>query len=130
MEQTRENAHHQESPWADLVIAVLSVNNYPMTKVLNIFESLNANGLFDPCNFARWDRKKIARTLGSAGYDRGQVMTEIFTERLSSLGGLADELAVNERILREGTRAEVAELLKRVKGVGPKVLNNFFLLRG
>lgn len=127
---TKEKVDWRGNPWADLVIAMLSVNNYSLIKVFNLFESLKANDLFDPCGFACWNREEIARRLVAAGYDRGHAMTAIFTDRLSSLGQLADELASNERILTDGTRTEVAELLKRVRGVGPKVLDNFFLLRG
>ena len=127
---TNEKADHSVNPWPDLVMAMLSVNNYPLTKVFTLFDALKDNGLFDPRNFACWNREEITRRLGAAGYDRGTVMTAIFTDRLSSLGRLADELAANEQILTKGTKTEIAELLRRVKGVGPKVLKNFFLLRG
>lgn len=109
---------------------MLSVNNYPLTKVIALFDSLEANGLFDPRNLACWNHEKIARSLAETGYDRGAVMTSIFTDRLSSLGKLAQEIAANERILTKGTKLEVCELLRRVKGIGPKVLKTFFLLRG
>lgn len=111
-------------------MAMLSVNNYPLTKVFTLFDALKDNGLFDPRNFACWNCEEITRRLGAAGYDRGTVMTAIFTDRLSSLGRLADEVAANEQILTKGTKTEIAELLRRIKGVGPKVLKNFFLLRG
>lgn len=125
-----ENTDHSVNPWPDLVMAILSVNNYPLTKVFTLFDALKANGLFDPHNFTCWNREEITRRLGAAGYDRGTVMTAIFTDRLSSLGRLAEDLAANERTLTKGTKTEIAELLRRVKGVGPKVLKNFFLLRG
>lgn len=111
-------------------MAMLSVNNYPLTKVIALFDALQANGLFDPRNLACWNHEKIARSLAETGYDRGAVMTSIFTDRLSSLGKLAQDLAANERILTKGTKLEVCELLRRVKGIGPKVLETFFLLRG
>lgn len=127
---TSEKSDHSANPWPDLVMAMLSVNNYPLTKVSALFDALEANGLFDPRNLACWNREKIARTLAGAGYDRGAVMTALFTDRLSSLGKLAEELAANEHILTQGTKMEIGELLRCVKGIGPKVLKNFFLLRG
>jgi hypothetical protein len=130
MQMNNENVDNCVNPWADLVIAMLSVNNYPLTKVCKLYDALKANGLFDPRNLACWSCEDIAGRLGAAGYDRGAVLTAFFTDRLSSLGRLADELEVNERILTKGTRTEVAELLRRVKGVGPKVLKDFFTLRG
>jgi len=126
---TSEKSDHSANPWPDLVMAMLSVNNYPLTKVIALFDALEANGLFDPRNLACWNREKIARTLAGAGYDRGAVMTAMFTDRLSSLGGLTEELAANEHILTQGTKMEIGELLRCVKGIGPKVLKNFFLLR-
>ena len=118
------------NPWADLVLAMLGVNNYPLTKVFELHDALEANGLFDPSNLGRWDRAEVARRLGAAGYRRGAVMTAIFVERLSSLGALADNREAYERVLSKGTRDEVARLLRRVKGVGPRVLDNFMVLRG
>lgn len=130
MQMTYKKQDHSVSPWPDLVMAMLSVNNYPLTKVFTLLDALKDNGLLDPRNLACWNREEINLRMAAAGYDRGTVMTAIFTDRLSSLGMLAEELAVNERILAKGTKAEIAELLTRVKGVGPKVLENFFLLRG
>lgn len=127
---TGDKTDHSLNPWPDLVMAMLSVNNYPLTKVITLFDALKDNGLLDPRNLACWHREEITRRLAAAGYDRGTVMTAIFTDRLSSLGGLAEQFAANEEILIRGTKTEIAELLKRVKGVGPKVLKNFFLLRG
>lgn len=127
---TNEKLDYRVNPWADLVVAMLSVNNYPLTKVFNLSDALKTNGLFDPINLSCWSREEIAKRLGATGYDRGDVMIAIFADRLSTLGRLADERDVNEQILAKGSNAEVAELLGRVKGVGPKVLKNFFLLRG
>ena len=58
-------------------------------------------------------------------------MTAIFTQRLISLGRLAIDTPVEDstRILSRGDRGEVSSLLSGVKGVGPKVLANFLLLR-
>lgn len=120
------------NPWADLVIAILSVNNYPLEKTFALFESLDKNGLFDPRCLAELSAADIARRLGAAGYSRGDTMTAIFTERLLSVGRLTGEKTIEEctRVLSTGSREEVTSLLRGVKGVGPKVLSNFFLLRG
>jgi len=109
---------------------MLGVNNYPLTKLFELHDALEANGLFDPRNLAGWDHGEVARRLGAAGYRRGNVMTAIFVERLSSLGALADNREAYEQILSKGTRDEVERLLRRVKGVGPRVLDNFMGLRG
>jgi hypothetical protein len=120
------------NPWADLVIAILSVNNYPLEKTFALFNSLEESGLFDPGSLAAFSSGDIARKLGAAGYDRGDTMTAIFTDRLISLGQLTASTPVETatRVLRTGGREEVSSLLSGVKGIGPKVLANFFLLRG
>lgn len=122
----------ETNPWADLVIAILSVNNYPLEKTFALFESLEDNGLFDPTVLAGLSATDVARKLGAAGYNRGDTMTAIFTERLSSLGQLTSSVPVESasRILKTGDHKEVSSLLSSVKGIGPKVLANFFLLRG
>ena len=73
-------------PWADLVIAILSVNNYPLDKTFGLFDRLAEAGLFDPAKLETWGLAEISRGLGAAGYDRGPTMTRIFAERLSGLG--------------------------------------------
>lgn len=59
-------------------------------------------------------------------------MTAIFTDRLVSLGRLTSRVPIDEcnAVLASGTRDEVSSLLSSVKGVGPKVLDKFFVLRG
>lgn len=124
--------NQETNPWADLVIAMLSVNNYPLEKTFALFQPLEENGLFDPVALADLSSAEVARKLGVAGYDRGNTMTAIFTERLVSLGRLASSASIESstRTLASGTAEEVSSLLSNVKGVGPKVLANFFLLRG
>jgi hypothetical protein len=75
MRDDRDDSKTAADPRADLVIAILSVNNCPLDKTSDV--------PIDVCN----------------------------------------------SILSSGTRDEVSSLLSSVKGVGPKVLNNFFVLR-
>ena len=120
------------NPWADLVMAMLSVNNYSLEKTFCLFEGLREKRFFDPEFLASCDPAELARRLVSAGYSRGNTMTAIFTDRLVSLGRLTNDVPVDvsTRILSNGTPDEVATLLEGVQGVGPKVLDNFFILRG
>jgi hypothetical protein len=131
MRDDRDDSKTAADPWADLVIAILSVNNYPLDKTFALFESLKENGLLDPTALAAVGPADVAQRLGSAGYNRGDTMTAIFTDRLVSLGRLTSDVPIDvcNSILSSGTRDEVSSLLSSVKGVGPKVLNNFFVLR-
>jgi hypothetical protein len=119
------------NPWEDLVSAILSVNQYPLEKTSLIVETLRREGLFHPQNLARWTSKEIGTRLRNGGYDRGGFMTWLFAERLESLGKFAESVGIEEceKILRSGRTNEVKQFLLPVKGIGPKVLDNFFVLR-
>lgn len=120
------------NPWADLVIAILSINSYPLDRTFALFAQLEPQGLFDRSQLASATASEVARRSGEAEYDRGHTMTAIFPERLMPLGALAKRKSVadSQRVLETGARAYVERLLANVKGVGPKVLENYFLLRG
>lgn len=140
MQVDRESGEHfraqnetlidRPNPWRNLVIAMLSVSQYPLSKALALSNELSANGLCCASNYASWSEAEIARRLVDSGYDRGSFMTYLLVERLASIAALLDDLGASERVLAIGTRLEVAALLSRVKGVGPMVLDNFFRLRG
>jgi hypothetical protein len=122
--------YQRANPWPDLIMAMLAVNKFSLAKVFALFETLDANNLFDPESLARWDSQEIARRLRGAGYDRGPELTNILAERLWSLRTLGNDVAVCEAILARGSKREVEALLGCVNGIGPMVLENFLLLRG
>jgi SNF2 family DNA or RNA helicase len=108
---------------------VLEYIKYPMDKTFGIFDKLEANGLFDPRNMAKWSYDELFDRLIASGYDRGK-LTDIFGERIWSLSRLVDDYTANEKILTEGTEQEIVNLLSKIKGLGPVVLKNYMLLRG
>jgi hypothetical protein len=113
--------------WAYVVTAMLSVNQY---SALGIYDNLESNGLFDLPNLATWSYQEIFKRLEDSGYKRGDFLTGSLAGRLKSLGSLAESLGENEKILANGSKAEVTALLSKVKGIGPVVISNFLLLRG
>jgi hypothetical protein len=117
--------------WEDLVLSVLSVNNYPLEKTHLAVERLRREGVFDMQNLVRWNWVEMVGHLKLGGYDRGDFMTGLFADRLLSLGTFVKSVGVTEceRVLREGDDNEVKEFLQPVSGIGPKVLVNFLLLR-
>lgn len=122
------NKNKPINPWANLVVAMLAVNQYPLEKTFKIFDQLEENGLFDPHNFASWSIEELFKRLIASNYDRGR-MNRIFADRLQTIGCLVDDLNKNEQILLSGTEQDIISLLKRVKGIGPVVIKNFMLLR-
>jgi hypothetical protein len=120
-----------ENIWEDLILAILSVNQYSLEKTYSAVEALRREGMFRPQNLLRWTAEEIGTRLRLGGYDRGDFMTRLFAGRLASLGTFVKFTGVEEceRVLRKGSSAEVKQLLTPVKGIGPTVLANFFLLR-
>jgi hypothetical protein len=117
--------------WEDLVLAILSVNQYSLEKTYLAVETLRREGLFDPQNLARWTSKEIGTRLRNGGYDRGGFMTWLFADRLESLGKFVESMGVEEceKVLLRGETNEVKRFLQPVNGIGPKVLANFFVLQ-
>ncbi len=117
------------NPWANLVIAMLSINQYPLDKTFKIFDQLESGGLFDPLKIASWHYDELCQRLIESGYDRGR-MNDIFAERLWSIRNLSDNFSAYEKILANGTESEVTKVLSQIKGVGPVVIKNYLQLRG
>jgi endonuclease III-like uncharacterized protein len=132
MTESSPSGAPQDDPWEDLVLAILSVNNYSIEKVYAKLQQLRRQGLFNPNNLCRWSHDEIAERLKAAGYDRGSFMTNLFSGRLAALGRHAEQVGVERftRALSSKTPKGVEEALHSVSGVGPKVIENYCLLRG
>lgn len=120
-----------ESPWDDLVVSILAVNQYSLERTYQLLPGLQQYKLTDPMNLGRWGTPEIETTLRTAGCDRGVFMTKLFAERLSALGAFVKTKGVAEceEILLGADANAIAKLLLPVKGIGPVVLRNFALLR-
>ena len=90
-----------DSPFGDLVIAVLSVNNFSLDKTFSLMEKIVQQGITEPKNLAEWQPHEIYTRLVAAGYDRGEFMTYLFAERLAALGrrAISDGLEKWEKVL-------------------------------
>jgi len=117
--------------WGDLVVSVLGVNQYKLELTYASLPSLRAAGICSPDNLARWVPEEIIERLKVAGLDRGPFMTTLFAKRLRALGVAAEKIGFSAfgAKLANKNRAEISELLLPINGIGPRVLNNFFLLR-
>ena len=132
MREKSETEVRRDNPWEDLVISILSVNNYSMEKTYSAVESLRAVGLVDPSQLVTWDIDEISAKLRAAQCDRGPFLTPLFADRLAALGQFLRAAGVVhcERIILSNDVVAITELLMPVRGIGPKVLSNLFLLRG
>jgi hypothetical protein len=119
-----------DSPWDDLVVSILAVNQYSLERTYALLQGLRREKLTDPPSLGHWEPHEIEARLRAAGCDRGRFMTTLFAERLSALGALirAKGITECERILRSTDAKAIEALLLPVKGIGPVVLRNFYTL--
>jgi len=120
-----------DDPWEDLVVSILSVNQYSLERTFTSIAGLREHGLFDPTKLRQWEHGELVARLKAAGCDRGSFMTSLFALRLANLGALIQNKGIDsctKAISGRDTRA-IEELLLPVNGIGPKVITNFYLLR-
>ena len=124
----RENS---ESAWEDLVVSILAVNQYSLERIFPLLDRLRGQQLTNPFVLVCEDVDNIDSRLRASGFDRGAFMTRLFAQRLASLGSLIRAKGVSEfeLILKGSNKTAIKELLLPVKGIGPVVLRNFFILR-
>ena len=120
-----------DNPWEDLVLSLLSVNQYSLKRTYESIESLRDVGIFDPENISRWAQSEFIACLTAGGCDRGTFMTNLFALRLAHLGALIQRKGIDActKIISGRDGEAIEELLMPVNGIGPKVIANFFLLR-
>ena len=120
-----------DDPWEDLVVAILSVNQYSLERTYGAIGGLRRERVADPANLARWQPQEIEERLRAAGYDRGAFMTGLFAKRLYALGALIRDKGVNacRNVIGSADMAAIHGLLLPVHGIGPVVLRKFFVLR-
>jgi endonuclease III-like uncharacterized protein len=123
---------NRERVYEALVVAVLSVNNYPLEKAWEIRGALESASLFNPEALASLPDSDLVERLRAAGYDRGEFLTDLVASRLQSVGAFLVDYGVGRatQVLSSGTSEEVHAMLIGIKGVGPAVIRSFLLLRG
>lgn len=121
-----------DDAWLDLVVSILAVNQYSIEKTYEGIDGLREHHVCDPLKLAHWDHAQIIQQLKLAGYDRGEFMTNLFALRLGALGAYIRQHGVeaSSDAISSRDRIAVERFLSPVNGVGPKVLKNFFMLRG
>lgn len=131
MPEDPARSHAADSPWDDLVVSILSVNQYSLERIYCLLKGLREQTVTEPLSLARWEPQEIETRLRAAGCDRGLFMTKLFAERLLALGALirAKGITECETIMRSGEEKAIEALLLPIKGICPVVLRNFYTLR-
>ena len=120
-----------DNPWEDLVVAILSVNQYSLEKTYLAIDGIRRENITDPDQLASWETAEIEERLRAAGCDRGTFMTKLFAQRLGALASFVHTTGIErcQRVLAGNDMKAIEELLLPIKGIGPVVLSKFFLLR-
>lgn len=118
-------ANHVES----LVTSVLAVNGYPLEKVWNQLPGLRAQRITDAVWVATADLGDVVAHLTASGHERG-MLAGMMAERLQSLmvAIASSRLDGLPGMIERRDRLAAAELLRTVKGIGPKVADNALML--
>src|ERR1035441_2872807 len=95
--QEREAEHKPaiDDVWEDLVVSILSVNQYSLERTYQSIQGLRKQGLLDPNKLMYWGQGEIVDRLKAAGCDRGPFMTNLFALRLCNLGALMEGRGVD-----------------------------------
>ena len=109
---------------ADLVAALLCVNQYPLHRAVALVPALKAAGLLDPATVNALSQDALVAALRAAGYDRGGFVP-ILAFRMYPLmealaAGQLDPLA---DAARSGDKAAFAATLGAVHGYGPRTID-------
>jgi hypothetical protein len=112
-----------------LLMALLSVNSYPLEKAWGLLPRMRELGLTEPARVVAMDMEATITALTSAGYDRKN-LTWLFAERVKALmaaihGG---ELAGLEDAILAKNKERASAVLRQIRGVGPRVADNAWAL--
>jgi hypothetical protein len=115
----------------ELVISILAVNQYSLEKTYLLKDSLKSAGLFDFEILMNSSAKDLEHLLKEGGCNRGEFMTSLFASRLNSLGDFIKKEGLQNFKAKVNTNDlnEVSAYLLKIKGIGPRVIANFFALR-
>src|SRR4029453_12840770 len=91
-----QNTDLPDEPWSDLVVSILAVNSFSLERTFSLLEKLHSEKLTDPEELSARTPPELYVRLIAAGYNRGEFMTYLFAERLSSLGAFAKSYGIAE----------------------------------
>lgn len=114
----------------DLFISLLSVNNVSIEETYSHIESMRKEDIFEPLKLEKLSIEEIGNNLKKAGYNRGGV-NYILAERLLDLSKKINLQGKKEFeiSISNPDKKDLKDFLLTIKGIGNKVVDNFFILR-
>jgi len=120
----------QSDVWTDVLISLLAIYGPSLEKVDSLVPAFRSAGLNSPSKVVQMSHEEIFSALTKSGYDRGNLLG-IFIPRIQAVAQAFEYMGwpQAEKILQSKDIQAIEKLLLPIKGVGPKVVNNFLLLR-
>ena len=114
----------------NLVIALLAVNRFPLEKAYGLREGLRQQGLFNLVEVSTWRREKIYDALLASSYNRGSFLVGLISDRVAALSRFVagPEWSPLLTDFEAGFKGRVGKRLLGVSGIGPAVVENFWML--
>jgi hypothetical protein len=113
------------------LIALLAVNRWTLDKAFSIRTGLLEGGLADFDALLGETVEEIAARLATAGYSRGDFMNRQMAQRILSMANVltSTEIQRLRPLIQAGKREDVNVTLQKIEGVGPTVLESFWILQ-
>ena len=112
-----------------IIAALLAVNAYGLDKTYALLPAFREAGLTNPQRLTKMNIAQVTKRLAQAGYDRG-LLTEMMAGRFINLlrAAEAGELDALPALIAKGDKLQATQLLCTVKGIGPKVAVDAWIL--
>jgi hypothetical protein len=131
MSTKTKTAANQEA-LKNLIIAVLAVNNYPMSEALKLGPTLEERGVTKLSAFEKQipSAFQIKQIIMDAGYSRGDYVALLLGTRIKNILEAIKLFGYDKFLAHLREDQEVAvKMARSLYGVGPKVVDNFISLQ-
>lgn len=116
----------------DLVVAMLTVNNWPLEKACELRPALERARLFDIEKLSNLSHDEVFHRLKDAGYAKADYVVGLLADRLLAMATTLSGAGFAKLQQLAGSSDQAAKrdrFLLGIKGVGPAVLETFKALR-
>ena len=111
----------------DLVVSMLTVNNFSLEKACEMRPVLEEAGFFDVEVLSKMSHEQVFSALKNAGYTKADYVVGLLADRLQAMASTMRGTPNGEirALLKPGRERDLDRFLLAIKGVGPAVLETF-----
>jgi len=121
----------QADVFTDVLLAMLAIYGPDLEKVDRLAPAFQQAGLTMPAKVVNMSHEELHTALVQSGYDRGKLLG-IFIPRIQAMALAFNQAGLSqvEHVLKGKDIQAIEKRLLPIKGIGPKVVHNYLLLRG